>query len=182
MSHCHRKPLAWAVASGFWYLKPKPWAVTGLSDGLWWPWLPTAQLGRLKALSLSRHNTSANIMFIISANCWACCFSLSSCRFSFSASNSIFYSFPSYLFLSNSCFFSASSNSRNWIWYFSSQRSAISFISCMWSSSNHSIVILLPHFFGFDFLSNFPLLSSAAAPEWKEFVAFFLSSWVLVES
>ena len=57
MSHCHRKPSAWAVASGFWYLKPEPWAVTGLSDSLWWPRLPTAQLGRLKALSLSRHNT-----------------------------------------------------------------------------------------------------------------------------
>ena len=62
MSHCHRKPSAWAAALGFWYLKPEPWAVTGLSDGLWWPWLPMARLGQLKALSLSRHITKlANI-------------------------------------------------------------------------------------------------------------------------
>ena len=54
MSHCHRKPSAWAAASGFWDLKPEPWAVI---DGLWRPRLPTARLGRLKALSLSRHNT-----------------------------------------------------------------------------------------------------------------------------
>ena len=42
MSHYHRKP----------------WAVTGLIDSLWRPRLPTARLGRLKALSLSWHNTT----------------------------------------------------------------------------------------------------------------------------
>jgi hypothetical protein len=47
------KPSAWTMASGFWNMKPEPWAVTGLSDGLWWPRLPTARHGQLKALSLS---------------------------------------------------------------------------------------------------------------------------------
>ena len=60
-SHCHRKPLSWAAASGFWDLKPELWAVTGLCDGLWWPRLPTAWLSRLKALSLSWHNTNVDM-------------------------------------------------------------------------------------------------------------------------
>ena len=60
MSHCHIKPSAWATASGFWYLKPELWAIAGLSDSLWWPQLPTARLGRLKALSLSQPNTTLN--------------------------------------------------------------------------------------------------------------------------
>ena len=54
----HGKPAAWAAAFGFVKPKPEPWAVTSLSDGLWWPQLPTAQLGRLQALSLSRQITN----------------------------------------------------------------------------------------------------------------------------
>ena len=70
MSHCHRKPSAWAAASGFWYLKPEPWAISDLSDGLWRPQLPMAQLGRLKALSLSQHNTIGYVVYIYIRMMW----------------------------------------------------------------------------------------------------------------
>ena len=60
-SRCFKPPklLAWATAYIFWDMKPEPWAVTGLSDGLWWPQLLSVELGQLQALSLSRHITSS---------------------------------------------------------------------------------------------------------------------------
>ena len=51
------KPSIWSMASGFWDMKLELWAITGLSDSLWWPWLLSAQLSWLKALSLSWHST-----------------------------------------------------------------------------------------------------------------------------
>ena len=54
----HKKPSAWAAASGFWDMKLEPWAVRGLSDGLWRLGLLSAQLGRLQAWYLSRHITN----------------------------------------------------------------------------------------------------------------------------